>query len=776
MSWTAEAPATILVIDDDFTGREAARRALTRAGHTVLEAATIDAAWPQIPAAELAIIDVNLPDGNGLDLTRTLRAMPRHVNLAILQTSALAVAPRDQAAGLDAGADAYLVHPVSSLVLTSTAAALLRLRRTERALADRERQLRSALDAGGVCVARIDLSDDTITAADGLLQLIGTTPTEPQTGVSLATIVHPDDIAALHDALNRVRDGDQQEFECRLVAHDHRVRRVLWRAWPVHDDDNLNVIAAQSALVDITSRRAIQDQLALIDRLVDRANVALELSEFAQVVLREVQSAWHADIVVLGLLTEPAAVQLQAIAGIDDSEPAVGVTVRVEQGLIGTVTRDGQAQALTIGLTDDDKRVLSAKATSAAAVPIRTADGYMLGVLAVAYRAAREVSVEDLQLLTLLGERLAGPFRKTQLMADERALVVALQQQLLPQHVHSPSLLHVTARYVAGADRLDVGGDWYDCIERSNGEVILLVGDVTGKGAPAAAVMGRIRAFTQALAESSDGPAELLAALNTLLYNGAVDEMATLCCLYLSADRTSARAALAGHPPPLLLHNAANPDAQYLTARPGLPLGASSAHVYREKSFELGEEWTLLLYSDGLIERREQPLDRGFAVLAGAAAHALASDVDSLADSVLRHCAPQQEQPDDVALLVARRQSTKSVRITIPADARALGRVRRDIRRWATLHHVDTDALDNLLVCVGEAASNSIQHAYGLDPGNIQIDATVDGNELTLRVRDWGRWRTRPSDGHGLDLIAALSAHEIIRSSDGTLVTMRLGY
>ncbi|MFN0092015.1 MAG: response regulator, partial [Acidimicrobiales bacterium] len=311
MSWAALPPATVLVIDDDLNGREAARRVLSRAGHRVLEARTIAEAWPQLPAAELAIIDVNLPDGNGLDLTRALRAEPRYAELAILQTSALSVTPRDQAAGLDAGADAYLVHPIAGPVLTSTVAALLRLRRTERSLHDRERELHAALDTGGVAVARVELADGALTATAGLWALIGAEPADRAPLSTLEVALHPDDVPLVRAALERVQAGQHEETEYRLLSGGHGVRRVLSRAWPVRAPDG-RVVAAQIAVVDITSRRAVQDQLRTIDQLIERVNLALELPELARSLLPEIQAAWGADLAVLALFDDPTTLRLYA--------------------------------------------------------------------------------------------------------------------------------------------------------------------------------------------------------------------------------------------------------------------------------------------------------------------------------------------------------------------------------------------------------------------------------------------------------------------------------
>ncbi len=663
MSWAGDQPSTILVIDDDLDGREMVRWVLRKAGHAVRDAGTIAAARDLLDGVDLAVIDVNLPDGNGLELTRSLREDPRYSRMAILQTSALAIAPRQQAAGLDSGADAYLVHPVEPLVLSSTVSALLRLRRVERDLAERDRQLRQALEAGGVTVVRIDLVSGTVTGIDGQLERMGVAPGPQHHLEEFVATVHTDDQGMVREALLSVGTGRSEEFECRLLPPGKPMRRLLVRIAPL-EDFNSRPVVAHATLVDVTSRRALQQQVTTIDNLLDRVSTAIELQDLANLTIPEVRAAWLADVVTLSLMVEGEdRAQVYASDGWDRWD-LPGPVMSIGEGVVSRALFAGAAEWTTAAdVTADDQRFVGPGVDTVAVAPIRTGDRGIVGFIALGFHARRELNGEELQLLTLLGSRLGGPIRRAQTIADERELVVVLQQQLLPERIDNPAGLTVVGRYAAGA-LLDVGGDWYDCIELADGSTVLIVGDVTGKGPSAAVVMGRVRAFAAALADRCDGPGELLAAINLLLCRDHDAHMATVCCLHIAPDRTSGRLALAGHPPPLLLTGSpvgtnagatTSLESTYLSSPPGPPLGAISDAHYHDRHVDLSEAWTVVLYTDGLIERRESDLDTGFALLNLRAGEVCGAPVEEMADRLLRVMVPT-EVHDDVALLIARRQ------------------------------------------------------------------------------------------------------------------------
>lgn len=763
MTWTTTAPARILIVDDDLDGREALRRVLTRAHHTVIEAADLASAPALLAGTELVIVDVNLPDGNGLEFTRALRGDARYAGLAILQTSALAVAPQHQAAGLDSGADAYLVHPIAAPVLLSTVSALLRLRRAERELVERERDLRTTMRIGGVTVALVDFTQQRVFASDEHWDLLGLEHADSHPLDVVTPLVHPDDLSALSSALTRIGDDNELEIEYRVQPSNRSSRSLLMRASPVRDDAG-ELIGIRAAMIDITERRALQDQLATIDQLARGAAAALDLERLFAATLPAVCAAWRASGAALWMIDDDH-VDVSVNNGDNYSER---LALPLEPGAVAQVLKINQPiVARKASLSSAELRLFGSDAHTVLAAPVRSGDQRIIGVVTVSARGALDYTNGDMNLLGLLGERLGEPIQRAQALADERALVESLQKQLLPQRITRPPGLDVATRYRAGANHLDIGGDWYDCIQLPDRRVLLTVGDVAGKGAAAAVTMGQIRAYTLALATRCDGPAELLAAVNRLVYRGVVDDLATVACLYIDETRCAATLAMAGHVPPMVLTTgpASVRTARYLDAPSGLPVGAADEVSYAERRIELGAEWTVILYTDGLVERRGERLDDSLAKLASRASAHARGDVESLADALLQTGDGQHVQHDDIALLIARFAGDQRLRLQLAAHPGTLSELRRELRAWAERLELDARSTGEVVLATCEAAANAIQHAYSFGRGFYQIEGDRENESLIVTVRDEGLWLDRPSDGKGLDIIATVADEHHIRST-----------
>jgi serine phosphatase RsbU (regulator of sigma subunit) len=164
----------------------------------------------------------------------------------------------------------------------------------------------------------------------------------------------------------------------------------------------------------------------------------------------------------------------------------------------------------------------------------------------------------------------------------------------------------VAARYEAGSDGLEVGGDWYDSFGLPGGRIGLAVGDVVGTGLEAAAAMGRIRTALVALATQADGPAALIAQLDDFVSGPNGSEFATACFATLDPATGELRYASAAHPPPLLVH----PDGEtrWLDGGRSLPLGGGRRPNRTETSIHVEPGSLLVFYSDGLVERRGESL------------------------------------------------------------------------------------------------------------------------------------------------------------------------
>jgi serine phosphatase RsbU (regulator of sigma subunit) len=239
------------------------------------------------------------------------------------------------------------------------------------------------------------------------------------------------------------------------------------------------------------------------------------------------------------------------------------------------------------------------------------------------------------------------------LYTRERDAAVTLQRSMLPRDIPPVAGLEIAYRYQPASAAAEIGGDWFDVIPLEGGQVALVVGDVTGHGIRAAAIMGQLRTTTAALARTGCPPGQIMRQLSGLL--AAHGEEAGASCLYAVYDPATRRARLAsaGHPPPALLHPGGTTE--FLDLPAGLLLGAGQDR-YPATDVHLPAGSVLALYTDGLIEQPGEDIGAGLSRLARALAAGPARPPDDLCDSVLAHLAPHPR--DDIALLLARTTTT----------------------------------------------------------------------------------------------------------------------
>jgi anti-sigma regulatory factor (Ser/Thr protein kinase) len=208
-----------------------------------------------------------------------------------------------------------------------------------------------------------------------------------------------------------------------------------------------------------------------------------------------------------------------------------------------------------------------------------------------------------------------------------------------------------------------------------------------------------------------------------------------------------------------------------------MPLCASDQAQYHEAERDLPAGSMLVLYTDGLIERRGESLDVGLGRLV-AALRGAPSGVEDVADALLRDFITDEKPADDVALLcVGVRGPEPTLRLRLPAAARQLSRMRRAANEWLVRVGASEVEAHEIMVAVNEAAANAIEHAYGLFDADFVVEADVVDGVAEFVVRDFGQWRTRraPGDrGRGLDLARALmDSVEVQPGSDGTAVRLQ---
>ena len=357
----------------------------------------------------------------------------------------------------------------------------------------------------------------------------------------------------------------------------------------------------------------------------------------------------------------------------------------------------------------------------------------------------------------------------------EHRIADTLQQALLPEQLPDLVGMSLAARYVPAEEGSAAGGDWYDVIELPDGGVALVIGDVAGHGTEAASVMGQVRMAVRAFSLEGHPPRIVVGHVHDLLrslYEG--EQMVTM--LYLVVDTTTWEATMvnAGHPASLLLD--AIGGATYLASPIGLPLGLDWSLPYEESIALLRPGSTLVLFTDGLIDRRDIKIEEGLDRLREVAADKVGLGIDDLCGVLLEDLVPA-DASDDVAILAARLDPVRErLSLHIPADPAKLRSVRRNIGRWLSGHDVPKQDAEDIILASSEACANSIEHAYGPGEGSVDIEAKVDDGEITIVVRDTGRWRAaRNGDrGRGLPLIeSCMDSCALTRGDEGTEIRMQ---
>jgi serine phosphatase RsbU (regulator of sigma subunit) len=231
---------------------------------------------------------------------------------------------------------------------------------------------------------------------------------------------------------------------------------------------------------------------------------------------------------------------------------------------------------------------------------------WMLGALGLLITLVAALLVERLTRRRHDAEVLAG--ENARLYAQQRSVAQTLQHSLLAEAFPEIGSLEFAARYIAGVEGIDIGGDWYDVVRLERGNILIVVGDVSGRGLEAATMMASLRFAGRAYAAEGHSPSVILSKLSGLLTVGRDGHFATVLCGLLDVSNGQIVMANAGHPEPLLI---APTGAEFVATRVGVPVGVKGGRPYEEVRFAFPRGSTLLMYTDGAIERRGEHLDLG---------------------------------------------------------------------------------------------------------------------------------------------------------------------
>jgi len=337
----------------------------------------------------------------------------------------------------------------------------------------------------------------------------------------------------------------------------------------------------------------------------------------------------------------------------------------------------------------------------------------------------------------------------------------------------------MAARYRAAETMTRVGGDWYDALELPSRRLGLVIGDVVGHGVRAAALMGELRSGLRAFASEGRSPADTLARLEAFaVATHGVGMLATALFLVLDLDTGRATCASAGHPPPLLLL----PDgsARYCEITASAPLGLGHPDGFASATVAVPDGATLVLFSDGLVERRGEVIDEGLERLVDAIGDVRPlADPDELCTRIISRIEAGGAAGDDIALLVARVDPLPldgwSVRLPATVDSVPLARHR--VTGWLDRLEVPAECRFALALAVTEAASNVVEHAYGPGAHDFEVAARRDREAVVVWVTDRGRWRApreTPGRGRGLHIIEEIADEvDVVPTAGGTTVRIR---
>jgi serine phosphatase RsbU (regulator of sigma subunit)/anti-sigma regulatory factor (Ser/Thr protein kinase) len=519
------------------------------------------------------------------------------------------------------------------------------------------------------------------------------------------------------------------------------------------------------------------ERLERVQRVSETALSHLSVDDLLDELLIRVREILDTDTAAVLLLDEGRnELVARAAKGIEE-EVERGVRIPVGKGFAGRIAAERAPVALH---RVDHKTVMNPilfqkGIKSLLGVPL-LAHGELVGVMHVGTKTRRRFTKDEIELLQLVGDRVALALR-VRLSDRSRVVIEAFQRTFLPDVLPFLPGLRVATRYLPAATAVGVGGDWFDTFVRPEGDIVLAIGDVAGHGLPAASLMGKMRNALRAHALMGGTALDILVRADEFHRHFGDGELVTLLIGVLARDLSTFRYVSAGHPPPLVIGHDGAAFASDHRANP--PLGLPQAPSFVEEEVAMHAGTSMLLYTDGLIERREESLDVGLERLRSTAERVVNGSTpnDTITD-LLERVIEGPRPRDDVALMLLQRDATPATQLEFAVDARArsLLMIRRALTRWLEDLEVPLAVATEIVMAVHEASANVVEHAYGPAGGTITITATHDADDIEVLIRDSGAWRgaSRGDRGNGLKLMRGLMDDVMVdTSATGTVVVLR---
>ncbi|GAB4081129.1 SpoIIE family protein phosphatase [Modestobacter muralis] len=735
----------------------------------------------------------------------------------------------DFAAVFTAQPTAYLVMSPDLVIVEANPAYLELLGRTREELVGRYvfdafPPAPESLDADGHNPLQLSFERARDTGVPDQLPLFRYEVTDLETGRSvprawsLISAPVPDEGGRTQLVLQRVEDVSDFLAERERVA-EHRAEGTWAR---------LDVLEADLFARSQELRAVLAAQEATARRLAATAQVVLQLAD--------AETVEDVTDILAGAGLSAIGADGGAIALRDDDRGVVHVTMTPSLGTgaqrrFGTIDLDSRLPAAWTARTGEtlvhetqaeaeawspEMREASEQSgqRSWITVPLTTG-GRLIGSLLAGWRVDRAIPAAEVELVQAFAAQCAQALDRLQALTLERRsaersrqLAEELQRSLLTEPVQ-PDHGQIAVRYLPATGTAQVGGDWYDAFHQADGSVDLVIGDVVGHDTGAAATMGQLRSLLRGIAVSGGpGPAAVLDTMDTAITQLGLATYATVGMGRLewtSSGGTRLRWASAGHPPPVVLDAAGR--LVVVPQAPGhLMLGVTPTSTRGETVLDLEDGATLLLYTDGLVERPGSDLDAGVAALCEVVTAAAALPLEELCDRVIDQLVDGRAA-DDVALVAVRLDRSSAgapgrtperyteARATwrggdpVPAPAeagleveltslRGLSGVRRQVREFLTSSlgpGSDEDVVDQAVLVIDELASNALRH--GSRPAGLHLGD--EGTRWVVRVTDSAPGRRpapaggRPAGqgGYGLYVVADLtSARGVHYGTDSKVV------
>jgi PAS domain S-box-containing protein len=569
------------------------------------------------------------------------------------------------------------------------------------------------------------------------------------------------DKKAAHQQQLRLNQEKHVQYETPIR---HRDGRLMWVT------ANINRVTADVAennvyvgtIRDITAERAFAARESAVLRLATAVGVAKSVAEVLTITLDECRLALDVHRVVAAVWPTNGGDPMIQVGGEKTTAPW-----RQLDPLLREIFQQARHQLpLTVQPIDSP----DSPGEAGGIVAVLTGGGDV--ALWLELRVPRRVSAEDRLLVTVLVGHLGLAIQHVRQFETARETSLTLQHAMLAPTELPPGF---AVRYEPAVSPLEIGGDWYDVLRLGDHRIGIIVGDCVGRGLAAAAVMGQLRSSARALLLTGAEPAMLLEELDDVAQLIPDAFCTTVFLAVLDTDSGEFCYSCAGHLPAVLA--APHSEPTLLSDARSVPLAVHRKDSRPQASVALPPGSTLMLYTDGLVERREVSIDEGIARVSATVAGGMNLPVDAVADAVLAEMAPTTGYDDDIAIVIYRHPYAP-LTIEMAAAAEQLSDLRHQFSPWMRAAAIPEETIADIVLAVNEAAANSIEHAYrGHKPGTVRIEAENDGAQVHVRITDKGSWKPAAAGpgirGRGLLLIRAVSDWlEMDCTPSGTIVNM----